>query len=163
MCQQDLADPTTSSRWISQFPGKFILWVRAADPRQTQETAVWGCRLCIAEHTSARHAQTVCLTLLNSQRLCDFANLILIQLSFPKQERLDRAAKSCQDSVRDEMSSDTSTIDRAKYQKQYDDCVSKQVDEHLSRLPALIKKVSLFSWIRNSCWISFKLPNHPVN
>lgn len=55
------------------------------------------------------------------------------------------------------MSSDTSTIDRAKYQKQYDDCVSKQVDEHLSRLPNLIKKVSLWSF----CWAC--LPNRLVN
>lgn len=60
----------------------------------------------------------------------------------PKQDRLDRAAKTCQDNVRDKMSSDTSTVDRAKYQKQYEDCVSKKVDEHLANLPALIKKVS---------------------
>lgn len=59
-----------------------------------------------------------------------------------KQERLDRAAKSCQDNVRDQMSSDTSTVDRAKYQKQYEDCVTKKVDEHLALLPTLIKKVS---------------------
>lgn len=90
---------------------------------------------------NARVCRTeICVTQLFDLLVSEF---LLICLILPNQERLDRAAKSCQDSIRDQMSSDTSTKDHAKYEKQFDDCVSGQVDQHLARLPNLIQKVIL--------------------
>ena len=92
----------------------------------------------------------------------------VFSISHCVQERLDRAAKSCQDSVRDQMSSDTSAIDRAKYQKQYEDCVSGQVDQGLAKLPNLIQKVSSLLPSTVSAWAvsqnqTVQLTDKPAN
>lgn len=54
---------------------------------------------------------------------------------------MDRAAKSCEDNVRDQLTSETSSQEQTKLQRQYEDCVSREVDDHLSKLPVLIKKL----------------------
>ncbi|KAL7645790.1 UNVERIFIED_CONTAM: hypothetical protein RMT77_002686 [Armadillidium vulgare] len=76
-----------------------------------------------------------------STPLSQAQNFIQTELS-QFQERLQRCVMVCQDKVKDKVTVSTTESEAGVYKREFEDCAMQCVDEHISLLPSIRKRIT---------------------
>ncbi|KAB7507462.1 hypothetical protein Anas_02093 [Armadillidium nasatum] len=76
-----------------------------------------------------------------STPLSQAQNFIQTELS-QFQERLQRCVMVCQDKVKDKVTVSTTEVEAGVYKREFEDCAMQCVDEHISLLPSIRKRIT---------------------